>query len=130
VQWLVKQAAMAFYPRTEALPGVEDTALDAQLDQLRTEGPPILWVTLVLGALLFATTPLFTVGVPLPAFFLPRAWLDKHAHRLATTRFYLLRQAMLGLKVAASLAWGKDPAVRAAIGMRPYADDPERFRVT
>lgn len=130
MQWLVKQAAMAFYPRTETLPGVSDTGLDAQLDQLRTEGPPILWLTLVLAALLFAITPLFTLGVPLPAFLLPKTWLDRHAHRLATTRLYLVRQAMLSLKVAASLAWGKDPNVRAALGLSAYGPDPEEFRVS
>lgn len=130
MQWLVKQASLALYPRTETLPGVADTAIDQQLSQLRTEGPPILWFTLVLGALIFTLTPLFTLGVPLPAFLLPAKWLDRHAHRIATTRFYYVRQAMLGLKVAASLAWGKDPAVRRAIGIAPYADDPESYRVS
>lgn len=130
MQWLVKQASLALYPRTETLPGVADTAIDQQLSQLRTEGLLILWFTLVLGALIFTLTPLFTLGVPLPAFLLPAKWLDRHAHRIATTRFYYVRQAMLGLKVAASLAWGKDPAVRRAIGIAPYADDPESYRVS
>ncbi len=130
MQWLVKRAALAFYPRTVALPGAGDCALDEQLLQLRKEGPPILWLSLVFGAVLFMLTPLFTLGVPLPAFLLPPSWLDKHASRLSTTRFYLLRQAMLGLKFAASLAWGRDAEVRRALGIAPYAEDPERFRTT
>ena len=128
MQWLVKRAAVALYPRTDVLPGVADCALDEQLRELRTEGPTILWMGVVAGAVLFTLSPIFTVGVPLPAFWLPRSWRDKHASRIASSRFYLFRQAILGLKFAASLAWGRDPEVRRSLGIAVYPADPERFR--
>lgn len=128
--WLVKRASMALYPETEALPGVANIGIQEELERLRREGPTILWMSLVLGAWIFTLSPLFTVGVPLPSILLPRRLLDRHAHRIATTRFYLVRQAMLGLKVAASLAWGKDPSVRRALGVAPYGEDPEAYRVS
>lgn len=130
MRWLIKRASMALYPRTDTLPGVADTAIDAELARLRREGPAILWLSLVAGAWIFTLSPLFTLGVPLPSVLLPRRLLDRHAHRIATTRLYFVRQAMLGLKVAASLAWGKDPAVRRALGIAPYGEDPEVYRLS
>ena len=68
VLWLIKFAMCALMPRTEALPGVGDTELDAFLRRMRSDAEPLYWLGLVVGAAVFALTPIVTLGVPLPAF--------------------------------------------------------------
>jgi hypothetical protein len=127
--WLIKFAMCALMPRTEALPGIEDTEIDAFLRRLRGDAEPLYWLGLVMGAVVFAVTPLFTVWVPLPAFFLPRRLLDLHAERLMYERGYLLRQAIFLVRLSAGMCWGADPAVRARLSLGAYAPDPGTFRV-
>lgn len=124
MNWLVYTAVAAMLPRTESMPGVEDTGLDAFIRQYRAEGSALLWLAVVASALLFTVTPLFTVLVPLPAFWLPRRLRDAHASRFATSRLYLVRQTGMMLKTAAGLCWGRDAAVRAKLGLPPYGPDP------
>ncbi len=127
--WLIKFAMRTLMPRTEALPGIEDTELDAFLRRMRADAEPLYWLGLVVGALVFVLSPLLTVGVPLPAFWLPRALLDQHADRLLSHRVYLLRQAVFLVRLSAGLCWGADPVVRSRLALSPYAPDKGTFRV-
>lgn len=129
-RWLVRTAAAALYPRTPALPGALDCGLDAFLERYQREAPAPMWLGVVLGALVFHLTPLFTVFVPLPAFLLPAGLLDRHAARIASARPYLLRQAIFLLKLCVGLCWGADPAVRARLGLRPLPPDPGTWRTS
>jgi hypothetical protein len=126
--WLIGFAMRAMMPRTEALPGIADTELDAFLRQLHRESEPMYWTGLVVGAVVFALTPLFTVGVPLPAFLLPAGLLERHADRLVGSRNYTLRQAAFLVRLSAGMCWGRDPAVRAKFALAPYPVDPGPFR--
>ncbi len=128
--WLVRSAMVAFYPRTADLPGLEDTGIDAYLRQFRSETTFTMWLGVVLAAWLFHLTPLFTVFVPLPAFLLPASLRDKHASRLGSVNLYLVRQAMLVLKLPAGLCWGRDPEVRKRFAMPAYAADPDTWRTS
>lgn len=119
----VRSAIVMLYPRTEALPGAADCDLDAFLIRFRREAPLLIWLGVLLGALVFHLTPLFTVFVPLPAFVLPRGLADKHAHRIASTGPYLTRQAIFLLKLPAGLAWGAHPEVRKRFGLPPLEAD-------
>ena len=110
------------------MPGIEDTDLDAFLLRFRSESSGLLWLGVVAGALVFAITPILTTGVPLPAFLLPRGLRDRHANRIATHPIYLLRQAVMLVKLAAGLCWGGHPKVRAAFALPPYADEPPSWR--
>lgn len=120
----------ALYPRTDGLPGLEDTGIDEFLARFRRETTLTMWMGVLLGAFVFHMTPLFTVFVPLPAFLLPAGLRDKHAHRLATTSIYIVRQAVMLLKLPAGLCWGRDPKVRAKFSMAPYASDPDTWRTS
>jgi hypothetical protein len=122
--WLIRHAMCALYPRTDALPGMEDTDVQGFLRRYRREATSLMWLGLLLGTAIFVWTPLMTVYVPLPSFLLPRSLLDKHAHAITGTRLYLLRQGVFLLKLAAGLCWGSDPAVRARMAMAPYPVDP------
>lgn len=118
----------ALYPRTEALPGIEDCDLSGFLARYRRESSTLMWLGLSLGTLVFVWSPVVTVYVPLPSFLLPKALLDRHAFRAAYSRFYLLRQALLLVKLAAGMCWGQDPEVRRRFALAPYPEDPGTWR--
>lgn len=119
---------VAFYPRTDELPGIADTDLDGFLARFRAESPPLLMLGLVAGALLFAITPIVTVYWPLPSFLLPPEVLDRHANRVTYSQSYYLRQAIFLVKLNAGLCWGADPEVRRRLACAPYPADPKTFR--
>lgn len=125
---LVRHAMKALYPRTDALPGIEDCDLDGFLARYRRESSTLMWIGLVLGAVVFAWTPLLTVYLPVPSFFLPRTLLDRHAFRITYSRLYLVRQAVFLVKLAAGMCWGQDPKVRERFALSAYPDDPGTWR--
>lgn len=125
---LVRHACVALYPATGALPGIADTDLDEFLLRFRRETTRLMWLGALLGAVVFAATPLVTVGIPLPSFLLSARQLDRHANKIATHPIYLLRQAVMLVKLVAGLCWGAHPRVRAAFGLAPYEPDPGRWR--
>lgn len=126
--WLIKFAMCTIMPRTEALPGIEDTDLDGFLRRLRDDAEPLYWLGLVVGAVVFAITPLVTIGLPVPAFWLPRRLRERHADRLLAHPIYVLRQAVFLVRLSAGLCWGADPEVRSRLALAPYAADPGTFR--
>lgn len=119
----------AMFPASEKLPGIGDlpTAID-RVAQLRAEAVPTFRLIVYVATALFLFSPLLTVGWPLPAFWLPRDKLDRHAYKLATHRIYIVRQATLMLKTAGGLIWGSDPLVRTELGQPLYGEDPGTFR--
>jgi hypothetical protein len=126
--WLVHSAIVILYPRTAALPGAADCDLEAFLLRFRREAAPLVWLGVVLGAVLFHLTPVFTVRVPLPAFMLPPDVADRHASRISGSRIYLVRQSIFLVKLAAGLAWGAHPDVRARFALPALAPDPGTWR--
>lgn len=130
--WLVRSAIVAMYPRVErpglVVPGAADCGLDEFLVRFRRESPLLIWAGVVLGALVFHLTPLFTVFVPLPAFLLPAGLRDKHAARVTASNVYLLRQVVFLVKLPAGLCWGAAPAVRRQFALAPLEADPGTWR--
>ena len=116
------------YPSGGKLPGIEETGLDGFLRQYNREAPLLMRVGLTLSSIVFILSPLLTVGIPLPVVFLSQSLKEKHANKLANHPIYLVRQTVLLLRLVAGLCWGKDPAVRAAMGMSPLGPDPGTFR--
>ncbi len=125
---LVRSAICILYPRTEQLPGAEDCDLDAFLERFRRETTFLVWAGVVLGSLLFQITPIFTVGLPLPASLLSAERADRHAERISSSDLYLVRQTIFLVKLAAGLAWGADPVVRARFALPPMPPDPGTWR--
>jgi hypothetical protein len=126
--WLIKFSMAAMMPRSAALPGIADTDIDGFLRRLRADAEPLYWLGLVLGAVVFVLTPVLTVGLPLPAFWLPKALLSRHAERLLAHRLYFVRQAVFLVRLSAGMCWGADPTVRSRFALAPYAPDPGTFR--
>ena len=117
-------------PRTDALPGIGDTDVEGFLRRLRREAEPLYWVGLALGAVVLALTPLITIGLPVPAFLLPRRLLERHAQRALSHPIYAVRQAVYLVRLSAGMCWGADPAVRARFALAPYPADPGTFRTS
>lgn len=115
-------------PPTAGLPGVADTGLAPFVSQLRRESGWTFWLGILGSTALFVVSPIFTVWLPVPSFLLSSRLLDQHATRLATSRSYLARQAMILLKSAAGMCWGSDPAVRKIFALEPYAAEPGTWR--
>ena len=126
--FLVKSALCTLYPTTDTMPGVADTGVDEFLKRLRAEAPVSLRVALIFGALFFTFSPILTVYIPLPTFWLSETLRDRHADKIASHRNYFIRQLIMLLKMVASLSWGADPVVRAKIGLPPYPTDPGTWR--
>jgi len=126
--WLIKFAMCTMMPRAGTLAGIADTDVDAFLVRLRRDSEPRFWLGVSLGAVLFAITPLLTVGLPLPAFLLPKGRLERHSERILAHPLYLLRQGVFLVRLAAGMCWGADTAVRASLSLPPYGPDPGTFR--
>jgi hypothetical protein len=130
VIWLIKFAMCTMMPRTDALPGIADTDLDGFLGKMKQESEPLYWLGLVLGAVVFALTPLLTIGVPLPAFFLSEGLLHRHTEKILSHPIYTIRQAAMLVRLSAGMCWGQDNGVRAKFDLPPYGPDPGTFRTT
>jgi hypothetical protein len=125
---LVAWVLARIFPSTEALPGLDRIDPRPFLRQFRREAPLLIQLALLASTIVFVLTPLVTVYWPLPAFLLPKSKVDQHAHRLATHRWFLLRQVMLMLKTIGGLPWGAHPEVRAKLAMPAYGVDPGTWR--
>ena len=128
--WLIEHAMAEMMPRSAELPGILDTDLDGFLRRMREEADPLYWTGLVIGAVVYAISPLLTVFVPLPSFLLPARLRALHTERLLSHPLYWLRQAGSIVRLSAGLCWGADPAVRAKFALAPYPPDPGTFRTS
>ena len=128
--WFIRHAMRALYPRTDELPGIEDTDDVGFVKRYRRDSTALMYLGLLAGTAAFIASPLVTVYLPMPSFFLPKRLLERHAQRVSYSRIYLLRQAVFLLKLAAGLCWGAHPAVRAKMSMAPYPEDPGTWRTS
>lgn len=129
----MKKSLVAFFPsseRPDAMPGVETLDVDAFVARYAEESAPLMWIGVVLGAVVFTVTPVFTVYRPLPSFWLSRELLDRHTDRLASHPVYLLRQMVFLLKMVGGICWGQHPLVRERLALAPYPEDPPRWRTS
>ncbi|MBR59294.1 MAG: hypothetical protein CMH54_14920 [Myxococcales bacterium] len=126
--WFIQYALRTILPSGAGIKGVEETNLAAFLRQYRREAPPLMRLGLWLTTWIYLWSPILTIYVPLPLFFLPRSLREKHAFRAATHRWYLMRQSMLMLKMVAGLCWGQDQEVRSGLGVPLLEGDPGTFQ--
>lgn len=126
--WLLRSAMCDLMPPTAGLPGLQDTAIDAFLARLWRETTWLNYLGLWLGALFFVVTPVMTVYVPLPSFWLPAGLRARHADAITRSSVYLVRQPIFLLKMYACMCWGQDAAVRRHFHCAPYPEDPGTFR--
>jgi hypothetical protein len=126
---LVRAAVCDLMPRTDALPGVADTDVTAFLRAMQRESTRLYWLGVVVGAIVYALTPVLSVGWPLPAMLLPARLRDLHAQRIVASDVYLVRQAVFLLRLSSGMCWGMHHEVRARFALPPYPGDPGTVRV-
>ena len=127
---LVRSVLCDLMPRSEQLPGIDDTGVTAFLVKLRHESTSLYWTGVVAGAFVYALTPVLSVGRPLPSFLLPARLRNLHAQRIVNSRLYLVRQAVFLLRLSAGMCWGMHPTIRTHFGLTPYPEDPGTLRTT
>ena len=125
---LIAWVPAALFPSTDGMPGLDQIDTRPKLDRVLADAPFVFRVGLYGAAMLFLVSPILTVYLPLPAFLLPRKWLDKHAYRLSTHPIYVVRQSTLLIKSVGALMWGADGSVRERLGMVPLPEDPGTWR--
>ncbi len=130
MRWLVKQALVPFFPESDGLPGIAALDLDGFLDRYQREAAPLMRLGVLLGAVVFTVTPLFTVYRPVPSFWLSADTLDRHADRISSHPIYLVRQVVFLLKMVGGLCWGQHAATREKLALEPYPADPPKWRTT
>lgn len=128
MHWLIKFAMRTMMPGGSGLPGIEDCDLDDFIRRIRRDADALYYLGLALGAVVFAFTPLFTIWIPLPAFFLPKKLLARHAEKVIASPIYLVRNAVFLVRLSAGMCWGAHPTVREKFALPAYAPDPGTFR--
>lgn len=127
-KWLVRKTLESIFPSSDNLAGIEETDLDAFLDQFNEEAPPVMRAAILACAAAYNVSTPVTIGLPVPAALLPKRLLDLHAQRAAYSRIYLLRQVVLLLKTVGGMCWGANPEIRSQLGLDAYAPDPGTWR--
>jgi hypothetical protein len=117
-------------PAGAGFPGVAETGVDEFIRRWKKDTPTRLWLGLAFGSVVFAAFPLFTIGVPLPAFMLGKKMRERYARKITSHPIYLVRQIIFLVKMAAGMCWGADGGVRAQLGLKPYPPDPGTWRTT
>ena len=130
MSWLLRVTMRDMLPPANGLPGIEETGLDAYIEQLRREVEWSTQLALFGGALAVFLTPLLTVYLPVPSVFLSASLRDRHIDRICGTRLYFVRQAIFLLKMYACFCWGQHPKVREHFALSAYPPDPMTFRTT
>jgi hypothetical protein len=125
---LIRSAMLDFYPSTDELPGLDQVDLDGFLERYKREAPALLWSGVIAGAVAYNMSPIFTIGKPLPASKLSPEDRDRHVDAVGSSNSYHLRQLIFLLKMVAGMAWGQSPAVRSAMGLPVYPEDPGTWR--
>lgn len=115
-------------PSGHGVPGLDPVQLDAYLRRFRRETNAATQLGVILAAAVFVVSPAFTIGVPLPSFWLSPILVDRHADKLANSPLYLVKQAIFLLKMYAGFAWGMQDDVREALALPAYPDDPDAWR--
>ena len=128
MNWLIRHAMCAMMPGGGELPGLTASEATAYARRVRAESDWLYSLGLCLGAVVFAITPLITLGIPLPAFLLPSGLLDRHAQRVVEHRSYLIRQAVFLVRLNAGMCWGALADKRASLSQPGYPGDPGTFR--
>jgi hypothetical protein len=130
VQFVVREAMCVLLPPAHGFPGVAGTDVRGFVERLARDSSATFWLGVVLGSWVIVLSPLITVLVPLPTFWLGESLRDRHASRLIGHPFYLIRQAAFLVKMMAGMCWGMDPVVRERLKIPPVGPDPGTWRTT
>lgn len=102
--------------------GAKDVGVMPFLDDYLRYLPPLIRRNFRLILFVVTWFPFFFVGRPMPVHWLSPATRERYLGKLARSRIYIFRQAILLLKSTAGFAYFRDQRVRAALGITYSAD--------
>jgi hypothetical protein len=110
--------AGAIFPKTApALPGGEEVATDAFLEEWLARAPARMRLGARVALWAFALAPLLLIGRLALGTSLDGEVRDRYAAAWMSHRLYLVRSLGLFLKAMASFAYFRDPRVQAALSL-------------
>jgi hypothetical protein len=102
--------------------------VDQEVDAFLRESAWLLRLGVLSGCVLFALSPVLTVGRPVPSFWLSPERLDAHARQVSQSPIYTVRSSIFLIKMIAASFWGRHEGPRRALGLEPYPPDPGTWR--
>ncbi len=115
-------------PPHDDMPGIVDTAVDDFLTEFKAHAHFIMRLGLFAAVWVYVLSPVFTLGIPLPVFWLSEKKRMEHLKRYSNSKNFVFAQLWMLLKMIAGLCWGKDDKVRAYFGYAPYLPELGEFR--
>ena len=125
VQRFVLNATM---PEHAGVPGNNKASLDAFLDEFTVNAAPIMRIGFYAAVAVYVLSPVFTIKIPLPAFWLSDKQQTRHMESYSESRNMIIAQLWMLQKMIAALCWGMDASVRAYFGYEPLEGDPGTFQ--
>lgn len=110
------------------MPGITDTSVHDFLKEFKAHAHFIMRLGLLAAVWVYVLSPVFTLGIPLPAFWLSEKKRVEHMKRYSNSKNFVFAQLWMLLKMIAGLCWGKDDKVRAYFGYTPYAPELGEFK--
>jgi len=114
-------------PRHGDMPGIADTQADTFLNDFGKHAHPIMRIGFMLAVWIYVLSPVFTVYIPLPAFWLSANKREQHMRKYSGSRSFVFSQLWMLQKMIAGLCWGTDPKVRAYFSYPPLDAEPGHF---
>lgn len=115
-------------PRYGEMPGIEDTQVNAFLDEFNTHAHTIMRIGFFFCVWVYVLSPVFTVGIPLPAFWLSQKKREEHLKKYSGSRNFVFSQLWMLHKMIAGMCWGADAKVRTYFGYAPYEAELGDFK--
>jgi hypothetical protein len=110
------------------MPGVIDTSVDDFLNEFKKHAHPIMRLGFFLAVWIYALSPIFTIGIPLPAMWLSEQKRKAHLRKYSSSKSFVFSQLWMLQKMITGMAWGMDDKVRAYFGYEPYPEELGLFK--
>ena len=115
-------------PPHDGMPGVSDIDAEQFLKEFRAHAHPIMKIGFSLSVWIYVFSPLFTIGIPLPAFWLSEKKRLAHLQAYSSSHNFVFSQLWMLQKMITGMCWGMDDKVRTYFGYTPYRPEPGEFR--
>ena len=110
------------------MPGVNDTAVNDFLDDFKKNAHPIMRLGFFLAVWIYVLSPVFTLGIPVPAMWLSEKKRLDHLNKYSSSKNFVFSQLWMLQKMITGMAWGMDDKVRRYFGYDPYPEELGLFK--
>jgi len=110
------------------MPGIIDTDVEAFLIEFNNHAHPIMRLGFFLAVWIYVLSPVFTIGIPLPAFWLSQKKREEHLKKYSGSRSFIFSQLWMLHKMITGMCWGADAKVRTYFCYEPYEAELGDFK--